>query len=128
MAPEVRMNYQISGTRDGEYWPRAGETINLPEEEAAQLISQGMASALADDETADADTSDVETATPRGNQSLRAQKAQEAAVAAAKQEADAKAAQEAAEAEAAAKAAADAAAAEKAAADAAAAETKVAKK
>lgn len=41
--PVVTMRAQISGTRNNEAWPAVGETIDLPEDEAAQLISQGMA-------------------------------------------------------------------------------------
>ncbi|ALV45826.1 hypothetical protein MB46_10375 [Arthrobacter alpinus] len=96
MAPEVRMTSQISGTRDGVDWPAPGGTIDVPAEEAATLISHGLAVDPATEETADLDGSDVETATAKGNLSLRAQKAQEAAVVAAQQEADAKAAADAA--------------------------------
>ena len=106
----VRMVGKVSGTRDGQDWPAAGETITVPTAEAKELLANGMALAIA--ETATAPTAGTETATVPGNQSLRA---------AAKAEAD-KAAADAADKAAAEQAAADAATA------AAAAETKAAKK
>ncbi len=39
----VTMRRQISGTRDGVDWPAPGETIDVPDDEAAQLISLGHA-------------------------------------------------------------------------------------
>lgn len=39
----VTMRYQISGSRDGEDWPAPGETIDLPDDEAAELVATGMA-------------------------------------------------------------------------------------
>lgn len=53
MAPEIRMRVNLSGSRDGKKWPPRGGTLEVPEDEAKQLISQGIA------EPADA----VETAT-----------------------------------------------------------------
>lgn len=39
----VRMKAAISGSRNGEDWPPAGGTLDLSDEEAAQLIGQGLA-------------------------------------------------------------------------------------
>ncbi|KPC73717.1 hypothetical protein ADL26_13375 [Thermoactinomyces vulgaris] len=39
----VTMKVDLSGTRNGEPWPRRGETVDLPDEEAAQLCASGMA-------------------------------------------------------------------------------------
>jgi len=66
---KVKMIAQITGTRDGEDWPRRGAVADLPDVEAADLITNGYAidpSAIEpDEETADAPAADVETATPR---------------------------------------------------------------
>jgi hypothetical protein len=72
---QVKMIAQLTGTRDGEDWPRVGATIDLPDAEAADLIMNGYAvdptdveddADVEDDdvETADAPDGDVETATP----------------------------------------------------------------
>jgi hypothetical protein len=34
---------QVSGTRDGEEWPPAGETVDVSEEEAEALVAAGVA-------------------------------------------------------------------------------------
>lgn len=39
----VKMKVQVSGTRNGRPWPDRGETMALPDEEAAQLCAAGMA-------------------------------------------------------------------------------------
>ena len=39
----VTMNHLISGTRNGAPWPKRGESIDLPDAEAAQLIASGVA-------------------------------------------------------------------------------------
>ena len=39
----VTMIRKVSGTRDGADWPEPGETIDVPDEEAASLISNGLA-------------------------------------------------------------------------------------
>lgn len=39
----VRMHTQISGTRDGERWPPAWETIEVPDAEGYDLINAGLA-------------------------------------------------------------------------------------
>ncbi|RSN64035.1 hypothetical protein DMH12_04495 [Streptomyces sp. WAC 04229] len=39
----VRMKATISGTRDGKSWPERGESVDLPEAEAKQLVAAGLA-------------------------------------------------------------------------------------
>lgn len=64
---KVKMIADIRGTRDGEDWPAAGSIAELPDAEAADLIMNGYAvdPADAEDETADAPSGDVETATSK---------------------------------------------------------------
>lgn len=40
---QVRMLRTISGDRDGQAWPPPGGTLDVPDDEAAQLIRQGLA-------------------------------------------------------------------------------------
>ncbi|MEU6344480.1 hypothetical protein ABZ883_26430 [Streptomyces sp. NPDC046977] len=54
---QVRMKTTLSGTRDGQPWPARGELVDLPDEEAAHMVSVGLA------ETADGDEPVVEEAT-----------------------------------------------------------------
>lgn len=70
MAPEVTMRARISGSRNGKPWPPVGQKIDVPDDEAAQLIRQGIA--YIPEETATV-KDEVETATvPAGNRSLSA--------------------------------------------------------
>lgn len=64
---KVTMKAQIAGTRDGEDWPKPGASIDLPDDEAADLVTNGYAVASGADaeETADAPQGDVETATKK---------------------------------------------------------------
>ena len=39
----VKMAVSITGTRDGEPWPAAGEVVDLPTDEAEHLVSVGLA-------------------------------------------------------------------------------------
>jgi hypothetical protein len=39
----VRMNVTISGTRDGQPWPKRGGAVDLPDDEARQMIAAGLA-------------------------------------------------------------------------------------
>lgn len=41
---KVYMLTQLSGTRDGVDWPGRGEQVDLPDAEAAQLVTAGIAS------------------------------------------------------------------------------------
>lgn len=116
MAPEIRMRALISGSRNGKKWPKPGQTLEVPEAEAAQLIAQGIATAVDQEETTTAPQINMET-TVAGNVSLAAARKAEAALKAnieaelADAETKAKAEAERAEAE---KAAAEAKAAEEA--------------
>lgn len=42
---KVTMIRKVSGTRDGADWPEPGEDIDVPEDEAASLIGNGLARA-----------------------------------------------------------------------------------
>lgn len=46
---KVIMQARISGTRDGEDWPAPGESIDLPDDEAVQLLATGQAVAAGED-------------------------------------------------------------------------------
>jgi len=69
--PKVTMKRQVSGTRNGKPWPKAGETVEVSDDEAASLIRQGNATSADDgppsgsapkgDWVAYADTLDVDT-------------------------------------------------------------------
>jgi len=64
---KVRMRLKISGTRGGEEWPDVGDTINVPESEAADLIRLGLAEATSTREAAVAETTETTSAPrPRG--------------------------------------------------------------
>ena len=43
----VRMLVRLSGSRDGADWPEAGDTLNVPAEEAAQLVGSRLAEIVA---------------------------------------------------------------------------------
>jgi hypothetical protein len=40
---KVQMKAQISGLRDGKPWPDVDEVVDLPDDEAAQVVASGMA-------------------------------------------------------------------------------------
>jgi len=40
---KVKMIASITGTRDGQEWPAAGETVDLPDAEACDLVAGGLA-------------------------------------------------------------------------------------
>lgn len=67
----VRMRVEVSGTRNGESWPAKGGTVDLPEDEAVNLIAVGLAVEADDEEQAEPPEEsaqapdDAETATPR---------------------------------------------------------------
>lgn len=44
---KVEMKIKIAGSRNGVRWPEAGTVLDLPEGEAVDLISQGVAVAVA---------------------------------------------------------------------------------
>lgn len=61
----IKLKVQITGTRDGVDWPAPGTVIDLPDDEAATLITNGLAVEATAEETADAPQGDVETATKK---------------------------------------------------------------
>lgn len=68
------MLIEISGTIDGQPWPARGETADLPEQIAADLITNGHAIAAGKDtgiETADVDPVE-ETATAKTTKARKA--------------------------------------------------------
>ena len=70
----VKMNATISGTRDGEDWPAKGSIVDLPEQEARDLIFAGLAIEV---DTAAPETATVEpaeTATTTSKRPSRAAK------------------------------------------------------
>lgn len=44
---KVEMKIKIAGSRNGVRWPEAGTVLDLPEGEAVDLISQGVAVVVA---------------------------------------------------------------------------------
>ncbi|QDY64873.1 hypothetical protein FQA45_00290 [Glutamicibacter halophytocola] len=70
MATLVRMRALISGSRNGKKWPKPGQTIDLPEAEAAQLIAQGIAEDPAAAETATSAEGAEQAVAPAGNKPL----------------------------------------------------------
>lgn len=58
----VRMKIAISGSRNGADWPPAGGEIDLPNEEAAHLITQGLATEPSDEADEGGATEEAATA------------------------------------------------------------------
>jgi hypothetical protein len=54
----VRMKTEVSGSRDGQPWPKRGETFEVSDSEGAELCASGMAEPVADGDK------DVEKAVP----------------------------------------------------------------
>lgn len=46
---KIKMREQITGNRNGQYWPAPGQEIDLPEHEAAKLCAAGSAEPVVDD-------------------------------------------------------------------------------
>lgn len=44
----IRMKARIEGTRNGQRWPEAGAVVDLPDGEAADLCSIGLADPVAE--------------------------------------------------------------------------------
>lgn len=57
----VTMRVQISGTRDGQDWPAPGASIDVPDDEAAQLLALGLATEGSDDDRQPATDDDSDT-------------------------------------------------------------------
>lgn len=60
----VRLKGDISGTREGLPWPPRGSTVELPDDEAAQLCASGMAVPVPAGEVETAVPDDAETRSP----------------------------------------------------------------
>jgi hypothetical protein len=45
----IRMKVGLSGTRNGEDWPQAGEIADIPTGEAQHLVAAGIAEEVTDD-------------------------------------------------------------------------------
>jgi len=63
---KVRIRGDISGSRNGVPWPKRGETMELPDDEGAQLCASGLAAPVKDPEK------DVEKAVPDDDSEKRA--------------------------------------------------------
>lgn len=46
---KVRLKVDISGTRNGQEWPRRGSVVDLPDDEAVQMCAAEMAVPVTDD-------------------------------------------------------------------------------
>lgn len=46
---KVRMKTEILGTRNGVRWPKAGGEVDLPANEAVELLAGGLAEPVAED-------------------------------------------------------------------------------
>lgn len=65
---KIRMKVQMSGTRNGQRWPKRGEIAELPTAEAAHYVAAGIAEQVTDKppapETATTPTAEVTTTPP----------------------------------------------------------------
>lgn len=61
----VRMNIDVSGSRDGQPWPKRGETLDVSDAEGADLCSSGLA-------VPGGESDDVEKAVPADDSEKRA--------------------------------------------------------
>lgn len=71
MSRSVRLVRHISGTRDGKLWPKPGEYLEVPDQEADELIAIGIAADDSVEEEAVADVHNVEKAV--ANRSVKAE-------------------------------------------------------
>lgn len=56
MSKKVVLNVQMSGTRDGVPWPAVGSTVELPDDEAQDMLDSGMARPAGDDKNSGSET------------------------------------------------------------------------
>lgn len=68
----VRMTADISGSRNGVDWPKRGEVLELPNEEAKDYLNSGLVEAVKGNEEQHAVPADddVETATPKPSRAM----------------------------------------------------------
>lgn len=72
---KVTMIASITGTRDGQDWPAAGEDIDLPADEANALVEAGLAKAASTAAAAKVETAAVEAPETAAEPKPRARKA-----------------------------------------------------
>jgi hypothetical protein len=60
----IRMNVDMSGTRNGRPWPKRGEIADLPSGEAMRLCASGIAEEVAEPETRKAPPAETAVAPP----------------------------------------------------------------
>jgi hypothetical protein len=72
---KVTMIASITGTRDGQDWPAAGEDIDLPADEANALVEAGLARAAGPAAPAKVETAAVEAPETAAAAKPRARKA-----------------------------------------------------
>ncbi len=65
------MVVEISGTRAGQDWPRPGETLEVSDEEGAQLCAGGLARPVAEKDTDTAETAVAPKAETRTSRSAK---------------------------------------------------------
>lgn len=61
---KIEMCTRISGTHNGEDWPSIGEVIDLPDEEARDMIAAGLARAAETATAPEPETPEVEVEEP----------------------------------------------------------------
>lgn len=57
---KIKMKVDVSGTRDGQPWPRHGEVVEVDDTEGASLCNAGMAEPVAEDKVEKATESEAE--------------------------------------------------------------------
>jgi F0F1-type ATP synthase epsilon subunit len=57
---KIKMRVSITGTRDGQEWPAAGETIDLPADEATALVDAGIAEVASNGASVKVETAAIE--------------------------------------------------------------------
>jgi len=72
---KIKMRVSITGTRDGQEWPAAGETIDLPADEANALVDAGLAEAASTAASPKVETAAVEAPENAAEPKPRARKA-----------------------------------------------------
>lgn len=71
---KITMRVGITGTRDGQDWPAIGETIDLPADEANELVAAGLAEAASKAAPAKVETAAVEAPETAAEPKPRARK------------------------------------------------------
>lgn len=66
--PKYRMAVQITGTRNGQDWPKVGAVVELPKDEGDGMLAAGLVVEAATKPQGDVETATVK-ATPRRGRS-----------------------------------------------------------